>query len=98
MKCPECGAWSIVLETRNGIRKRECAGAFGDVHVFHTREVIERPKADARREKMEERDAVIIEAMKRPGATVSSVARELEIPRVSVQRSISRAAAKKGPK
>jgi hypothetical protein len=35
MKCPECGAWTLVKETRNGTkRKRECA----NLHRFWTQE------------------------------------------------------------
>lgn len=41
MKCPECGAWSSVKETRNSpnfghIRRRECA----NYHRFTTAEVV----------------------------------------------------------
>ena len=40
MKCPTCGAWSLVRETRTekeGIRRRrECANS----HIFYTQEVI----------------------------------------------------------
>ena len=34
MKCPVCGTWTIVLETRNGRRRREC----GNLHRFVTQE------------------------------------------------------------
>lgn len=38
MKCPYCKAWTRVLETRQGQRRRrEC----GNGHTFHTREVLE---------------------------------------------------------
>ena len=41
MKCPECGAWSIIKETRTSptfgyIRRREC----GNKHRFTTQELI----------------------------------------------------------
>ena len=41
MKCPECGAWSTVKETRNSptfghTRRRECA----NYHIFKTQEVV----------------------------------------------------------
>lgn len=35
MKCPTCGAWSSVLETRGVTRRRECANG----HRFSTIEV-----------------------------------------------------------
>jgi len=39
MKCPECGAWSVILETRDTSvryrRRREC----GNNHKFTTEEV-----------------------------------------------------------
>ncbi len=96
MKCPHCNAWTLVLETRNQKRKRQCAGASGEVHVFYTREVIEKPKAEARREKMRERDDAIIAALKAPGATRKSVSCLLGIPKSSIYQSISRRAASKG--
>jgi transcriptional regulator NrdR family protein len=36
MKCPECGAWSTVKETRGNRRRRECANE----HRFTTEEVV----------------------------------------------------------
>ena len=41
MKCPECGTWTVVLETRTTdknhvTRRRECANE----HRFRTREVL----------------------------------------------------------
>lgn len=36
MKCPHCGAWSTVLDTRNTRRRRECANG----HRFATVEVV----------------------------------------------------------
>ena len=41
MKCPECGAWSIIKETRTSptfgyIRRREC----GNEHRFTTQELV----------------------------------------------------------
>lgn len=36
MKCPECGAWTSVKETRGIRRRREC----GNEHRFTTEEVI----------------------------------------------------------
>lgn len=36
MKCPHCGAWSNVLETRTTRRRRECANG----HRFSTVEVL----------------------------------------------------------
>lgn len=48
MKCPQCGAWSRVLETRTDIRVRECANE----HRWRTREVLvvalEKPDLQAR--------------------------------------------------
>jgi transcriptional regulator NrdR family protein len=39
MKCPECGAWSVILETRDTSvryrRRRECANG----HKFTTEEI-----------------------------------------------------------
>jgi hypothetical protein len=34
--CLQCGAWTRVLETRKGIRKREC----GNLHRFYTEEKV----------------------------------------------------------
>lgn len=34
MKCPVCGTWTIVLDSRNGRRRRECA----NLHRFVTQE------------------------------------------------------------
>ncbi len=34
MKCPTCGAWTIVMESRHGTRRRECA----NLHRFTTQE------------------------------------------------------------
>lgn len=47
MKCPECKAWTLVLETRKEYRRRECANG----HRFWT---VELPNAyeDVRREMM----------------------------------------------
>jgi hypothetical protein len=51
MKCPECGAWSIIKETRTSptfgyIRRREC----GNEHRFTTQEVaIPQEKLDEER-------------------------------------------------
>lgn len=36
MKCPICGAWSEVLDTRQGVRRRECANH----HRYSTIEVL----------------------------------------------------------
>jgi transcriptional regulator NrdR family protein len=40
MKCPDCGAWSVILETRSSPvryrRRRECANG----HPFTTEEVV----------------------------------------------------------
>jgi transcriptional regulator NrdR family protein len=36
MKCPECGVWSVVKETRGTRRRRECANE----HRFTTEEVV----------------------------------------------------------
>ena len=36
MKCPFCGAWSDVLETRDGRRRRQCANG----HRFTTEEAV----------------------------------------------------------
>lgn len=38
MKCPKCGAWSRVLDTRGAQRRRECA----NLHRFSTVEVLPR--------------------------------------------------------
>lgn len=45
MKCPECGAWSLVKDTRESptfgyIRRRECA----NYHRFTTQELIITPE------------------------------------------------------
>lgn len=34
VKCPECNAWTRVLESRNSYRQREC----GNLHRFWTHE------------------------------------------------------------
>ena len=34
MKCPVCGAWTVVLDSRQGRRRRECA----NLHRFVTQE------------------------------------------------------------
>jgi len=40
MNCPECGAWSVILETRSSTaryrRRRECANG----HKFTTEEIV----------------------------------------------------------
>jgi hypothetical protein len=36
VKCPQCGAWSQVLSTRGGTRRREC----GNLHRFTTCETV----------------------------------------------------------
>lgn len=36
MKCPVCGTWTVVLETRGGRRRRECA----NLHKFTTQESV----------------------------------------------------------
>jgi len=36
MKCPHCGAWSDVKDSRQGRRRRECANG----HRFTTQEII----------------------------------------------------------
>ena len=36
MKCPQCGTWTKVLETRGEHRRRECA----NLHIFHTMECV----------------------------------------------------------
>ena len=36
MKCPYCGAWSDVKDSRQGRRRRECANG----HRFTTQEII----------------------------------------------------------
>ncbi len=36
MKCPECGAWTEVKETRGPRRRRECANG----HRFSTEEIV----------------------------------------------------------
>lgn len=36
MRCPECGVWSRVLETRSDIRARECANG----HRWKSQEVV----------------------------------------------------------
>ena len=40
MKCPECGAWTDVIESRFGKRRREC----GNGHRFSTEEIVVPPK------------------------------------------------------
>ena len=37
MKCPRCDAWTIVKDTRNNRRRRECA----NLHRFWTLELLE---------------------------------------------------------
>lgn len=58
MKCPECGAWTIVKETRtrqdNTRRRRfECA----NMHKFTTVERVEKVKQGGYRPRKGERDA-----------------------------------------
>lgn len=36
MKCPVCGVWTVVKDTRGGRRRRECANE----HRFTTEEVV----------------------------------------------------------
>jgi hypothetical protein len=36
MKCPTCGTWTVVNETRGGRRRRECANE----HKFSTEEIV----------------------------------------------------------
>ncbi len=49
MKCPQCGAWTEVLETRGIKRRREC----GNGHRFTTEEIVvqgdSRDEAERRR-------------------------------------------------
>ena len=44
MNCPECGAWSVILETRSSTtryrRRREC----GNGHKFTTEEITVSPE------------------------------------------------------
>jgi len=44
MNCPECGAWSVILETRSSTaryrRRRECANG----HKFTTEEITVSPE------------------------------------------------------
>lgn len=48
MKCPECGAWTIVKETRETIfRVRECA----NLHKFRTEEIVLGPLRTRSRKK-----------------------------------------------
>lgn len=98
MKCPECGTWTVVLETRNGLRRRQCAGAAGEVHTFSTREVVERPPSLLRREKMAQRDMLILDAIGKPGATQKSVADLLKIAPSSIRNTVRRSASRKSQK
>lgn len=36
MKCPMCGKWTSVIDSRAGLRRREC----GNEHRFSTQEVV----------------------------------------------------------
>ena len=54
MKCPECGAWALVLETRtraDGSRRRTFS--CGNLHKFHSVERIEQAKHGGARRKQE---------------------------------------------
>ncbi len=63
MKCPTCGAWSVVKRTTGDERRRECA----NLHRFTTREVaIEEEKA-TKAQRAEERRRAIAAA---PGRAV----------------------------
>lgn len=64
MKCPHCGAWSEVLETRNARRRRQCANG----HKFATVEICE---SDSRAYSY--RNKQIIEAVQ-AGKTMTEVA------------------------
>jgi len=45
VKCPhkDCGAWTSVLSTRDGVRRRLCANN----HRFTTREALDKPPLPA---------------------------------------------------
>lgn len=70
MKCPECGAWTVVKETRKSPifgyrRRRQCA----NYHLFTTQEtVVPQEALDAERELRSEnfkRDVVAVRQSKR---------------------------------
>lgn len=76
MKCPQCGAWSRVLETRTDMRLRECANE----HRWRTREVLvvalEKPDLQARNAAIRadtRRPSVIAEAFGLSVRTVKTI-------------------------
>lgn len=80
MKCPQCGAWTTVLETRQNktnatVRRRyEC----GNLHRFRTEEVVVV-------DDVKEREAVRLEIGRAPGTTLS-VAKQYNVSIKTVQR------------
>lgn len=75
MKCIYCGAWTYVLETRKGRRRRRC----GNDHLFRTRES---PEVDAKYLKKQ-----IVERVKL-GASPEAVAESFRIPLDDVQAAL----------
>lgn len=64
MKCPHCGAWSDVLSTRDGRRRRQCANN----HRFSTLEAVVQEPLPLR-----DRDEQILKAV-REGQTMKAAA------------------------
>lgn len=72
MKCPQCGAWTEVRETRGAVRRRECA----NLHRFTTEEVV--------RESQESKDERRRRVAEEPGS-VAEVSRRLGIPESTIR-------------
>lgn len=75
MKCIYCGAWTYVLATRKGRRRRRC----GNDHSFHTLETAEVNPNYLKRQ--------IVERVKL-GATPEAVAESFRIPLDEVQAAL----------
>jgi hypothetical protein len=79
--CPQCGAWTTVLETRGLVRKRECA----NLHRFFTQETylglsntLLPPKKPKPKRILDE--ARIWRVLEKNGGNKSSAAEEMGVP------------------
>lgn len=81
--CPQCGAWTTVLDTRGSIRRRQCA----NLHLFYTQEAylgpssIRLPKAPKPpRVKKQLDEARIWRVLEKNGGNHRMAAEEMGVP------------------
>ena len=74
VKCPECGAWTDVIGSREGKRRREC----GNGHRFSTKEIV----IESRTPPTEERKREIAAAE----GSLSSMARKFRMDIRTIKR------------